>query len=266
VPPIVWRTVMPDASSADIPGGGSAGALPSSRAAVAGDMLLSPSRRLVMILCGFLPLVHAAAAIAPVALVGAGMSRPRMLVIAPIVLYLAPALLVRACTWARPLPSGAFRVGSGAFLWWWFTAQPQVIFSRLPFLEELLRVVPGLYSAWLRIWGARIGAFVYWSPGVAIADRSLVRIGDRVVFGMGVRLNAHVLAPGADGSPHLYLAPVHIGSDTLVGGYSLVLAGCEIAPGQVTPPLKTLHPFTRWAGGRRTAVEGSPLVRGETAP
>lgn len=252
---------MPDASSAEIQDDSPAGTMPYRRAAtVVGEMPLSTSRRLAMVLCGFIPLAHAAAAITPLALVGLGMARPRTLLLVPVVLYVAPALFVRACTRARPLSSGAFPVGSGAFLWWWFTAQPQVLFSRLPFLEELLRVVPGLYSMWLRLWGARIGAFVYWSPGVAITERSLVRIGDRVVFGMGVRLNAHVIAPGADGSPHLYLAPVRIGSDTLVGAYSLVLAGCEIAPAQVTPPLKTLHPFTRWADGRRTPLAGSPLV------
>lgn len=217
-----------------------------------------------MIGCGFIPFVHAACTVLPAVLVWAGAARPYALLSVPAVLYLAPAIVVRIATWVRPLASGAFPVSSSAFLWWWFTAQFQVLFSRLPFLEELLRTVPGLYSVWLRIWGARVGSLVYWSPGVAIADRSLLRLGDRVVFGMGARLNAHVLAPGSDGTPHLYLAPISVGSDAIVGGYSLLLAGCEIGPGEITPPLRTLHPFTRVTGGRRRAVEGSPMPRRQT--
>lgn len=257
---------MPDASSAET-SAGTARALPPHRAArLAGELPLSVSARLTMILCGFIPLLHAAAVVTPAALVAAGFAGPRCLLLVPVVLYLAPPLVVRGCTLVRPLSPGAFRVGSGAFLWWWFTAQWQVIFARLPAFEEALRLVPGLYSTWLRAWGAHVGRFVYWSPGITITDRSLVRIGDRVVFGMGVRLNAHVLSPGADGSAHLYLAPVRVGRDSLVGGYSLLLAGCDVGPGEVTPPLKTLHPFTRWAGGRRTPVPGSPLlVRDEGA-
>jgi len=251
---------MPGVSSADLDGADARAASDRRAVRVSGEMPLPAGRRLAMILCGFIPLVHAAAAAAPIALVAAGMARPRLVLLGPLVLYLAPPLVVRACTAVWPLPSGAFPVGSPVFLRWWFTAQWQVIFSRFPSFEESLRLVPGLYSLWLRIWGAHVGGLVYWSPGVAITDRSLVRIGQRVVFGLGVRLNAHVMSAGADGLPHLYLGPVVIGDDTLVGGYSLVLAGCEVAPGQVTPPLRTLHPFTRLAGGRRAPVPGSPLV------
>lgn len=251
---------MPDVSSAEAASGGARLSTHRTAARLAGELPLSPVERLVMIACGFIPLLHLLATLMPLALTLGGRADRRTLALMPAALYVMPPLIVRVCTWIRPLPSGAVPVGSDAFLLWWFTAQWQVLFARLPFLEELLRVVPALYSLWLRLWGSQIGRLVYWSPGVAVTDRSLVRIGDRVVFGLGVRLSAHVIAPSAEGRNTLYLAPVAIGRDSLVGGYSLLLAGCEIAPGQATPPFRTLHPFTRWSNGRRVAVEHSPLV------
>jgi hypothetical protein len=210
-----------------------------------------------MIVIGFVPLLHAALTIAPVILVLMG--RPaRMLVLTPVVLYLLPAVTVRSMTLRTTLPVGVVDLGSPLFLRWWFTAQCQVVFTRLPWLEELLRLVPALYSAWLRLWGSKIGALVYWSPGVTVLDRSLVNLGDRVVFGAGVRLNPHVIAP-IGGRRSLILAPVTIGSDALVGGYSTLLPGCVIAPGEVTDAFRTVHPFTRVEGGRRSRLATIPI-------
>jgi hypothetical protein len=230
---------MPDASSADrVPD-------------------ISARTRAAMIVIGFVPLLHAALTIAPVILVLMG--RPaRMLVLTPVVLYLLPAVTVRSMTLRTTLPVGVVDLGSPLFLRWWFTAQCQVVFTRLPWLEELLRLVPALYSAWLRLWGSKIGALVYWSPGVTVLDRSLVNLGDRVVFGAGVRLNPHVIAP-IGGRRSLILAPVTIGSDALVGGYSTLLPGCVIAPGEVTDAFRTVHPFTRVEGGRRSRLATIPI-------
>ena len=214
--------------------------------------------RAAMILIGFVPLLHATLSAAPVALVLMG--RPRwLLILSPLALYVLPALVVRLVTWARPLPAGLIDLASPMFLRWWFTAQCQIVFLRLPWLEELLRLMPALYSAWLRLWGSTIGALVYWSPGVVILDRSLVTLGDRVVFGAGVRLNPHVIAPVA-GRRALILAPVTIGSDALIGGYSTLLPGCVIAPREVTAAFRTVHPFTHVEGGRRSRVSTIPVA------
>jgi len=263
---------MPDASSAETAAAGAAAvagrsggpsgppvegsAGESGPPAGTGELPLSIAARAVMMACGFIPLLHLVAALVPLVIVARGVAGSGVLLLTLMALYLLPATVVGVAVRVRPLARGAVAPGSAAFLWWWFTAQWQVLFARLPCLEELLRVVPGLYSLWLRIWGARVGSLVYWSPGVSITDRSLVRIGDRVVFGLGVRLNPHVMAPGPDGRQRLYLAPIQIGSDALVGGYSLVLAGCQIAGGEATPPLRTLHAFTRFAGGGRLRREG----------
>jgi hypothetical protein len=171
--------------------------------------------RAAMVVVGFVPVLHVSAVIALV--VWGFLERSGWPVaLASVVLFLLPPLLVRLATWRRNLPVGQIEMASGPFLRWWFTAQCQIVFSRLPWLEEALRLVPSLYSAWLRLWGAHVGALVYWSPGVVILDRSLLRIGDRVVFGMGARLTPHVIAPVSGGRAALFLAPITIGSDALV--------------------------------------------------
>ena len=215
--------------------------------------------RAAMVALGFVPFLLASATIAPVVFAMTGGGR-RVLWLAPAILYLVPPLLVRLATWRRPLPTGVIDLSSPAFLRWWFTAQCQILFARLPWLDELLRLVPALYSAWLRLWGSKVGALVYWTPGLVILDRSLLNIGDRVAFGAAVRLNPHVLAPQQDGRRVLVLAPVTIGSDALIGGYSTLLPGCVIAGREVTPPFRSIHPFTLVEGGRRSRLRTMPLV------
>jgi acetyltransferase-like isoleucine patch superfamily enzyme len=211
--------------------------------------------RAAMVASGFLPLLHAAAVIAAtMAAVRASLGGYSLLAGA-LVLYVLPPVAVRLLLARRPLATGESDPESPDFLRWWLTAQCQILFLRLPVLEELLRVVPGLYSMWLRLWGARVGALVYWSPGVCILDRPLVRVGHRVVFGVGVRINPHVLARPSGGGPAvLHLAPVAIGNDVIVGGYSLLLPGCVIGDGEITPPHRSIHPYSTFAGGRRVSI------------
>jgi len=242
---------MPDASSAD----------PIATAATQAARDAPPHRaldvpagvRAGMVLCGFVPLVHALATVAPVVLASSGRASWSAVWLTPAILFLAPPIVVRLTTLVAPLPSGAVDPASRQFLHWWFTAQCQIVFARFPFLEELLRLVPGLYSMWLRLWGARIGSLVYWSPGVVILDRPLVHIGSRVVFGLGVRINPHVLAPDDSGRTMLHIGVVAIGEDALVGGYSLLLPGSSVADGEITPPHRSLRPFARFARGRQGA-------------
>ncbi|HWB61829.1 MAG TPA: hypothetical protein VG733_20270, partial [Chthoniobacteraceae bacterium] len=185
-------------------------------------------RRLLMLALNFLPLAHAA--LITVVLLGSSPDWRFRVANALGVLYLLPPLTARLVLRFVPIPQGRIAMGSRAFFAWWTTFQLQVIFCRLTFLEEMLRLVPGLYSLWLRLWGSRIGRLTYWSPGTTITDRSFLRIGDDVVFGAGVRLNAHVLAKNKSGAMELILAEVKIGDGAVVGGYSLLTAGTEIAP------------------------------------
>jgi len=246
---------MPDASSAEATGAGAA-AFPAPRA-----LELSSRGRILLAALGFTPLLHAAAVAAPVAAAAAGrLPWPAAVAAAAAILYLLPPLAVRLA-WLGRLPPPRTGIGSATFFRWWFSAQWQVIFGRLPFLEECLRLVPGLYSTWLRLWGARIGGLVYWSPGVTILDRQWLRIGKRVVFGAGVRLNAHAIAQQEDEPSALFLGAVTVGDDAMIGGYSLLLPGCEVARGERTPPLRTIHPFSRWERGRHATKTRAGLAR-----
>jgi len=170
-------------------------------------------------------------------------------------LYLVPPLAARLLLRSQDRVGARAPVGSGAFLRWWALAQLQIVFSRLGALEELMRLLPGLYSAWLRLWGARVGRLVYWAPGVFITDRYLLEVGDRVVVGAGTRIVGHLIT-GPDGGHELLTAPVVIGSGAVVGGFSMLGPGARIGEDQTPPALTVLSPFWTWSGGRRRFAPG----------
>ena len=200
------------------------------------------SVRLAMLLLNFIPLLHAAGSLACILTPWPWL--------APVVLYIVPLVpgrLLRASLRSAP---PEIPIGSRDFLRWWASFQCQVLFLRFPVFEEILRLIPGLYSLWLRGWGSRIGRLTYWAPQTVILDRGFLDIGDHVVFGAGVRINPHVME--RDPEPMLRLAPVTIGGGTMIGGYSLLTAGTEIAAGEATRAFLISPPFSRWKNGRRT--------------
>ncbi len=169
--------------------------------------------------------------------------------LAPIVLYLAPLIPGRLLRESLRSSPAEIAIGSSAFIRWWACFQCQVLFLRFPATEEILRLIPGAYSLWLRLWGSRIGSITYWAPQTIILDRGFLHIGDHVVFGAGVRINPHVMEN--DPAPVLKLAPVIIGDDAMIGGYSLLTAGTEIAARETTRAFLISPPFSRWQDGRR---------------
>ena len=173
-------------------------------------------------------------------------------VLAAAVLYLVPPLLARLIRKITGIREGALPLGGRDFYAWWALANLQMLYCRLPFLEELLRLLPWGYSNWLRLWGAKIGRRVYWSAGTMILDRQFVAVGDDVVFGAGVKINPHVITPNADGQTELLLATVRIGDRAVVGGYSLLTSGTEIAADECCRAMLISSPFSKWSGGRRS--------------
>ncbi len=167
-------------------------------------------------------------------------------------LYLLPPVVARIFGIIMPIKRSRIAVGSREYFTWWALANMQMIFCRLPFLEELLRLIPGVYSNWLRLWGAKIGCLTYWAAGTKILDRQCLEVGNNVVFGAGVRINAHVLVKNDAGQLELLLAPIKIGDNVIVGGYSLLTTGTEIANGEFTKALLTSPPFSHWENGSRT--------------
>ncbi|MCY2930532.1 MAG: hypothetical protein NTV86_13740 [Planctomycetota bacterium] len=179
------------------------------------------------------------------------------------VIYVLPPLLCRVLLLASPIRRTTIAIGSREFFTWWFAINLQMLFNRFAALEELLRIVPGCYSLWLRLWGAKVGRLTYWAAGMRILDRPFLQIGEDVTFGAGVRLNPHVIQPGGDGRLVLLLGRVRIGDHVSVGGYSLLVAGAEIASGQATRAFLMLPPFSRLEGGRRVKSDAPTPPAGD---
>lgn len=176
-------------------------------------------------------------------------------------LYLLPPILARLIRMIFPIREGKIAVNSKELLVWWALMSLQTIFNRFPWLEESLRIVPGLYSQWMRLWGAKIGRLTYWSAGTIIIDRSFVEIGNDVILGSAVRINPHVLARSSDGHNELILATVKIGDRAMIGAYSLLTAGTEIAADENTQAFLISPPFTKWEEGHRIKPEGDMSVQ-----
>jgi len=168
-----------------------------------------------------------------------------------IVLYILPPVLARCILRLWPIREDCIHIPSRDYFIWWIVLNLQVVFCRLPFLEELMRIIPGAYSGWLRLWGSRTGSFIYWAAGLRILDRSFLDIGNGVAFGAGVRLNPHVIAENADGKMELMLARVRIGDRAIIGGYALLTAGTVIADDENTRACLISPPFSHWQGGKR---------------
>ena len=211
---------------------------------------LSIARRLAMVVLGYIPLLHVVGTLLLVVLPLCGYGQPWLIWLSPVCLYLAPPLIVRTYLWVRLLKDGRYGLASPEFLHWWFAAQWQVLFNRLPILEEALRIIPGCYSLWLRIWGAKVGSLVYWSPGCIVLDRSLLDVGSRVVIGAGARLHSHLILRPSSREPSIVVARIVIGDDALVGGLSLVLPGVHVHSGEQTRGARPAAPFSEFKDGR----------------
>lgn len=196
-----------------------------------------------MLLLNLIPPLHAVGTVACMFL---PLSWPLKIISAAAFLYLlllVPARILRESLRKSP---PEIPVGSPGFLKWWACFQCQVLFLRFPALEEIIRLVPGCYSLWLRLWGSRVGRLTYWAPRTFVLDRGFLDVGDDVVFGAGVKLNPHVMERGK-----LLLAPVKIGDRSLIGGYSLLTAGTEIAEDETTRAFLISPPFSKWKDNHR---------------
>ena len=157
-----------------------------------------------------------------------------------LILYLLPPITLRLHELFFPLREGASKLSDPKYSHWWGAHQIQLIYIALPQLEALLRLVPGLYSAWLRLWGSRVGRGVYWTPNVEITDRSRLEIGDRVVFGHKCKLLGHAIKPKGD-EVILYLRRIKIGNDAFIGAGSRIGPGAVIGDGAYLPVLTDVY-------------------------
>jgi hypothetical protein len=165
-------------------------------------------------------------------------------------LYLLPPVCCRLILMRSGKPQGQVDDDSPVFRRWWMVSQLQVLYSRISILEELLRIVPGLYSLWLGLWGAQVSLFVYWSPGVLVFDRYHLSIDRGVMIGGGCRIGAHAMRRNDDGSFYLVVAPMTIERDCVIGFNSAIGPGVHVYAGETIPAGKILKPHTTWRDGR----------------
>lgn len=163
------------------------------------------------------------------------------------VVYLFPPLCFRLHNWLCPLRPGREDLSNGRkYSPWWGSQQFQIIYTVIPQLEMLLRLIPGMYSAWLRLWGSTIGRGIVWTPAVEVIDRSLLDIGDHVFFGHKVALVSHAVRPRR-GRQVLLVARIHVGPGAFIGATSGLGPGARVAAGEFLPFNSRVY-FTRSVG------------------
>ena len=157
-----------------------------------------------------------------------------------VILYLLPPLSCRLHQLIFPIKKSLSNISEAKYSPWWGVHQIQLLYFAIPQLEAILRIIPGAYSAWLRLWGSRIGKQVYWTPNIEITDRHLLEIGDRVLLGHRCKFLGHVIKPKGD-AMILFTRTIKIGNDVFVGAGSRIGPGAVIPDGSYLPVLTDIH-------------------------
>jgi hypothetical protein len=157
-----------------------------------------------------------------------------------VILYIIPPLSLRLHQAIFPISDKPADLAKRKYSPWWGAHQIQVIYTAVPQLEALLRIIPGVYSVWLRLCGSHIGRNVYWTPNIEITDRSMLEIGDNVVFGHKCKLLGHAIKPTGK-RMILYTKKITIGTDVFVGAGSRIGVGAVIADGVYLPILTDVY-------------------------
>lgn len=152
-------------------------------------------------------------------------------------IYGLPLLTYRIHQYFYPVKEGVSYLCGQEYSPWWGSHQIQWIYIAFSGWEKILRLIPGLFSVWLRLWGAKIGQGVYWNPEVEITDRGLLEVGDRAIIGHRVGIYAHVIKP-KNNDLMLYVKKVKIGNHVFLGSASRLGPGVTLKDG-VYIPVKT---------------------------
>jgi hypothetical protein len=140
--------------------------------------------------------------------------------------YLVPLVLYRLVHALAPIREGRSVLKKGAWSSWFVSYRLQLIYGYVPFLENALLAIPGLFNWWLRAWGSRVGRGVFWASTVQITDRGLLDIGNDVFFGTAIFMASHVVRR-RNGKGVLYVKRVTIEPGCFIG------AGCRLGPGSI---------------------------------
>lgn len=162
-----------------------------------------------------------------------------------ICLYVFPVIVYRVHQYFYPIQEGISYLTKQEYNTWWGTQQIQLIYNSFPFLERILHLVPGLFSFWLRLWGAKIGKNVYWVPTVSILDRGLIELGDGVLIGHRAGFSAHSVKPKKDNLV-VFVAKIKIGNHVFVSGDVGIGPGVEIEDQAFIPYGTLIYPRTKF--------------------
>lgn len=142
-------------------------------------------------------------------------------------IYLVPLICFRILNLLFPMQEGISDILQKGLNSWWAGHQIQLLFITIPAFEGILKMVPGLYSFWLRRWGSKVGRNVYWTPGVINYDRNLLNIGDNVIFGEKAITVSHVITP-KNGQALLMVKTITIEKGAFVGAASVIGPGATL--------------------------------------
>jgi acetyltransferase-like isoleucine patch superfamily enzyme len=158
------------------------------------------------------------------------------------VIYLLPLVLFRLHRLIAPQRGGISILSGGRYSPWYGGHQFQLPFIAFPVYERALRLVPGLFSLWLRAWGSRVGRGVYWTPHLAVADRDLLEIGNGVVMGHQVALSSHLISPDQDKNMVLFVRKIRVLDGAFVGAGVVIGPGVVVSENVVVKAGTQLHP------------------------
>jgi hypothetical protein len=167
----------------------------------------------------------------------------------PAWILLLPAILCRVSDRCWPV-RGVHPAASAAARRWWWQQQLQMPFNRVALIEEVMRLVPGLYQCWLWLWGSRVSPLCVFAPEVAVTDRHLLRIGRAAIIGHGCLLGGHLVHRG-EGGWMVRVDVVTVGSGAVIGARALLAPGSSVAADEEFTATLPLPPGHRWEGGRR---------------
>ena len=161
----------------------------------------------------------------------------------PAVIYLFPLLSFRLHQLVAPLKEGNSTI-VGSYSPWYGTHMIQTVFIAFPGTERFLRLFPGLFALWLRCWGSKVGKNVYWTPHFEVADRSLLEIGDNVVFGYNVKVACHVISPSREFGLKLYTKKCIMEDGSFVGATARLAPGVRVCEGALVKATSDVYPDT----------------------
>lgn len=168
-------------------------------------------------------------------------------------IYFFPVLLWRLARIFFPIRIGVSFLGvkekEGCS--WILAHRLQYVFITFPVFERILIIIPGAYSAWLRLWGSKIGKSVVWTPRIDVVDRTHLEIGDYCFIGDKTYLSSHFIKR-KDQRLALLFKPVVIEERSLIG-YS-----CVLGPGTLISKKTSLPAMSRAMLGR--IAEGAEWI------